>query len=88
MTTDAACDRLSTIVDRLSAEYSTPRDVARICVDSAWEAVRYFGATDNAEMVDLADRIAERELRLRLGLEREAARLDPESHVGRTAAAE
>jgi hypothetical protein len=88
MTTDAACDHLTTIVDRLSAEYSTPRDVAQICVDSAWDAVRYFGATDDAEMVDLADRIAERELRLRLGLEREVARLDPESHTGRTAAAE
>jgi hypothetical protein len=88
MTIDAACDRLSTLVDRLAAEYSTTPDVARSCVDSAWEAVRYFGATDDAEMIDLAERIAERELRLRLGLEREVARLDPESHSGRRASAE
>jgi hypothetical protein len=88
MTTDAACDRLSVLADRLSAQYSTSRDVVRSCVGSAWEAVRYFGATGDAEMIDLAERIAERELRLRLGLDREVARLDPESHAGRTAAAE
>jgi hypothetical protein len=89
MTTDAACDRLSTLVDRLAAEYSTPRVIVSSCVESAWEAVRYFGATGDSEMIDLAERIAERELRLRLGLEREVARLDPENHSGRrTAAAE
>jgi hypothetical protein len=83
MTIDAAPARLSTLVDRLAAEYSTPRDIVNSCVGSAWEAVRYFGATDDAEMIDLAERIAERELRLRLGLEREVARLDPETHTGR-----
>ena len=56
------------------------RDVATACVAQAWEAVRYFGADDDEEIVALAERIADRELRLRLGLEREAARLDPEDH--------
>jgi hypothetical protein len=86
MTIDAAPDRLSTLADRLSTEYSTSREIAGSCVKSAWEAVRYFGATDDTEMIDLAARIAERELRLRLGLEREVARLDPENHAGRTPA--
>jgi hypothetical protein len=86
MTIDAACDRLTKIVDRLAAAYRAPREVAGHCVASAWEAVRYFGATDDAEIVELVERIAERELRLRLGIEREVARLDPENHNRRAAA--
>jgi hypothetical protein len=86
MTISPDCDRLTRIVDRLAAAYPARREIVAGCVESAWEAVRYFGATDDAEMVALADRIAERELRLRLGLEREVARLDPESHTRRTAA--
>jgi hypothetical protein len=86
MTISSACDLLTKIVDRLAAAYPAPRDVAGNCVASAWEAVRYFGATDDAEIVELVERIAERELRLRLGLEREVARLDPENHTRRAAA--
>jgi hypothetical protein len=77
----SARDRLTKIVDRLAAGYPASRDVVGGCVESAWEAVRYFGATGDAEIVDLVERIAERELRLRLGLDREVARLDPETHV-------
>jgi hypothetical protein len=85
MTISSACDRLTQIVERLAATYQVPREVVSGCVDSAWEAVRYFGATEDAEIIDLAERIAERELRLRLGLEREVARLDPETHTRRAA---
>jgi hypothetical protein len=46
-------------------------------------AVRYFGANADAEMLALAERVAEREIRLRVGLEREVARLDPEDHRAR-----
>jgi hypothetical protein len=85
VTIDAAPDRLTILIDRLTREYapSAAPVIVRSCVDAAWEAVGYFGATDDGEMLDLAELIAERELRLRLGLEREAARLDPENHVGR-----
>jgi hypothetical protein len=85
VTTSPDCDRLTTIVDQLAATYPAPRDVVGSCAETAWEAVRYFGATDDAEVVDLVERITERELLLRLGLEREAARLDPESHTRRAA---
>jgi hypothetical protein len=84
MTIDAASDRLSLVVDRLATEYSISRPVVTACVESAWEAVSYFGASGDSGMLELAERIAERELRLRLGLEREVARLDPENHTRRS----
>jgi hypothetical protein len=85
VTLDAAPARLTLLTDRLLAEYApaASRAAVQTCVDSAWDAVAYFNSSDDSEMLDLAERIAERELRLRLGLEREVARLDPESHAGR-----
>jgi hypothetical protein len=82
MTIEAPPVRLTALLDRLTSEHAgvaTPQEIAA-CVRGAWEAVRLFGAADDAEMVDVAARIAERELRLRLGLDREVARLDPEDH--------
>jgi hypothetical protein len=77
---------LSASIDHLRLTYAddgaTYGDVIQ-CVASAWDAVRYMGAVDDVEIATLAGRIAERELRLRLGLEREAARLDPETHTPR-----
>jgi hypothetical protein len=77
-----APDRVTTLIDRLTAEHSplATRDDVTTCVTAAWGAVRFFGAGDDEEMLVLAERIAERDLRLRLGLEREVARLDPEDH--------
>lgn len=72
--------RLVALVDKLAAQYEVPTDLATTCVTQAWEAVRYFGAAADDSMVDLVGVIATRELRLRLGLEREVARLDPEDH--------
>jgi hypothetical protein len=85
MTIDATPDRMALLVDRLAAEYSATasREVVTMCVESAWMAVRYFGANADAEMLALAERVAEREIRLRVGLEREVARLDPEDHRAR-----
>jgi hypothetical protein len=82
MTLEATPEPLVALIDKLMAEHggAVTRDVAASCVTQAWDAVRYFGATGDESMVGLAERIAERELRLRLGLEREVARLDPEDH--------
>jgi hypothetical protein len=77
---------LSAAIDQLRIQYAgdgaTYGDVIQ-CVAAAWDAVRYMGAGNDVEITTLAGRIAERELRLRLGLEREAARLDPENHAPR-----
>jgi hypothetical protein len=85
VTLDAAPARLTLLIDRLTRDYAptASRAAVQACVESAWDAVAYFNASDDVEMLDLAERIAERELRLRLGLEREVARLDPENHAGR-----
>ena len=82
MTLDASAQHLTALIDKLMAAHGdlVTRDAATACVMQAWEAVQYFGASGDAEIVALAERIADRELRLRLGLEREAARLDPEDH--------
>jgi hypothetical protein len=82
LTLEAAPPRLAAVVDRLMTTYdgAATREAAMACVTHAWDAVRYFGATDDESMVTLAERVAERELRLRLGIEREVARLDPEDH--------
>jgi hypothetical protein len=82
MTTETAPTPLAHLVDQLAAEHGSAvtRDEVAHCVVSARSAVDYFGVTDEAEMVDLVRRIAGRDLRLRLGLEREVARLDPEDH--------
>ena len=87
MTLDAAPARLTQLIDRLTREYApaASRGDVEHCVASAWDAVVYFSSSDDSEMLDLAERIAERELRLRLGLEHEVARLDPESHASRRA---
>jgi hypothetical protein len=87
VTLDAAPVRLTLLIDRLVREYAPAASHAAVqaCVEAAWEAVAYFNSSDDSEMLDLAERIAERELRLRLGLEREVARLDPENHAGRRA---
>jgi hypothetical protein len=61
-------------------EYDVDRQAATTCVSQAWSAVRFFGATADEDMIEMAAGIARRELRLRLGLEREIARLDPEDH--------
>ena len=68
--------------DRYAGEGATYGDVIQ-CVTAAWDAVRYMGADNDVEITTLAGRIAERELRLRLGMDREAARLDPENHAPR-----
>jgi hypothetical protein len=87
VTLDTAPARLTLLIDRLVREYAPAASRAAVaaCVESAWDAVMYFNSTDDSEMLDLAERVAERELRLRLGLEREVARLDPESHAARRA---
>lgn len=77
--------QIMSLVDRLARTYApaaTRTDVA-ICVNSAWDAVRLFGADGVEDISAVAGRIAERDLRLRLGLDREAARLDPEKHAPR-----
>ena len=81
MTIDAARPQFTDLTDRLISSYpdATRAEVAG-CVTSAEDALGYFGASDDADMMAMAERIAERELRLRLGLEREIARLDPEDH--------
>lgn len=75
--------QLGTLVERLLDTYgpSASREAVTLCVASAWEAVRFVGATEEADITDLAACIAERDLRLRLGIDREAARLDPEKHT-------
>lgn len=79
---------LDLVVERLIEEHDgITIDVARDAVARAWEAVGYFGATGDEDMIGLAHRIADRDLRLRLGLDREVARLDPEDHSNRGAAA-
>jgi hypothetical protein len=85
VTLDAAPARLTLLIDRLVRDYApaASRSAVQTCVESAWDAVAYFSSSDDPEMLDLAERIAERELRLRLGMEREVARLDPENHAGR-----
>lgn len=71
------------LVERLFDGYGhrATRDDVTLCVASAWAGVQYVGADNDDEIDRLVSRIAERDLRLRLGLDREAARLDPESHL-------
>jgi hypothetical protein len=78
-------DALDELVERLVEDHdgAVTAEVARDAMTRAWEAVGYFGATHDADMLQLAHRIADRDLRLRLGLDREAARLDPENHTNR-----
>jgi hypothetical protein len=75
--------QLSTLVDTLLDLYgpAATREAVTLCVAGAWDAVRFVGATGEDDITTLAARIAERDLRLRLGLDREAARLDPENHT-------
>jgi hypothetical protein len=58
---------------------ASPEEVL-MCVQHARDAVEFVGAADDREVAAVAEQIAERDLRLRLGLDREAARLDPERH--------
>src|SRR3954462_4364060 len=70
----------NTLVHELMATYPghvRPEEVAAL-VHDALTAVRMFG-TATEEMLARARRIADRDLRLRLGREREVARLGPES---------
>lgn len=81
-TTDPSPSHLTDLVTRLERDYAgraTHEDVV-VCVRNAWDAVCFMGAADDGDMRALASRIAERDLRLRLGIDREAARLDPENH--------
>jgi hypothetical protein len=77
--------QLSTLVETLLDTYgpAATRQAVTLCVAGAWDAVRFVGATEEDDITVLAGRIAERDLRLRLGLDREAARLDPETHTPR-----
>lgn len=81
-TTEPLPTHLFDLVDRLHDAYGhrAKRADINLCVASAWAGARYLGATGDADVGQLIARIAERDLRLRLGLDREAARLDPESH--------
>jgi hypothetical protein len=75
-----APERLTALVERLSERYADQASYEEVvtAVGQAVGAVDMFGAVD-AEMLELAERIAERDLRLRIGLERDVARLDPET---------
>ena len=82
-TSSSTPQQLSTLVEALLDAYApaATREAVTLCVAGAWEAVRFVGATEEEDITVLAARIAERDLRLRLGLDREAARLDPEKHT-------
>ena len=83
MTTESETPPLITpLVDRLTSAYAgqVRREEVTSLVADAVAAVQMFGTVDG-ELLDMAGRIAERDLRLRIGLEREAARLDPETRV-------
>ena len=59
---------------------------AALALDStlrAYDALSVFGLTDDEDAFTLWRTIAEREVRLRLGIEREDARLDPQYHPPR-----
>jgi hypothetical protein len=76
--------QIATLVEQLAADYApdaSHQDVL-VCVNGAWDAVRLFSASGDDGIASIAARIAERDLRLRLGIDREAARLDPESRAG------
>ena len=82
MTIEATPGNRSDLVDRLARKYSdhSTRADVELCVATAREAMAYFGADDDVEMHGVVERIAERDLRLRVGIDREVARLDPEDH--------
>jgi hypothetical protein len=79
-TDDVARKPLTVLVERLSTEHegmATRSDVAAIVRDAA-SAVQLFGPPDD-DMLAIVEVIAARELRIRVGLERDGARLDPET---------
>lgn len=59
------------------------RSESRRAVVSAYQAVRLFDLLGDPDATMLWFACAEREVRLRLGLDVEEARLDPQSHGGR-----
>lgn len=56
---------------------------ARQAVERSLRAVALFGLLDDQDAATLWFACAERDVRLRVGVEVEEARLDPQSHEGR-----
>jgi hypothetical protein len=73
--------RLSALVDHLVSLHDgdASREEVVVVVQQAVAAVSLFGPADDGDLLTLTETIAERDLRLRLGIEREVARLDPET---------
>lgn len=78
---------LVSLVDRLCAEHpQISRGEAAVEVLRARDAVGALFLSGAPESAGLLELVARRQLRLRLGLDREAARLDPEHHQRRSPA--
>lgn len=76
--------QLTDLVRRLEQRHApdASTEIVVSAVRRAVDAVRMFGA--DAEILALAEPIAESDLRLRLGLDHEVARLDPERRERRS----
>lgn len=75
-------DSIRPLVERLAAQYPTleRHDLVRAAA-TAVAAVDSVALGQDEDAADLVAMMTERELRLRLGLDREALRLDPERRM-------
>ena len=75
-------DSIRPLVERLAQEYPTAQQHELVrAAASAMAAVESMALSDDDEAASLVAMMTERELRLRLGLDREALRLDPERRM-------
>jgi hypothetical protein len=75
-------DSIRPLVERLATQYPTleRHELVRAAA-SAMAAIESMSLGDDADAADLVAMMTEREVRLRLGLDREAMRLDPERRM-------
>lgn len=77
--------RAHALVRQLRSRYRDLSETEAVqAVVRAYQAVAAFGLTGDDEADALWSRCAERDVRLRLGIDREEARLDPEAHPNRS----